>query len=97
MRSSQAGRALRGRPTDRARRFAHSKRPGSRDSPRALGRCLAARPSETTLASALSTLVSLQGATAQELAKFRLSFEANTAWWAARRADDDDVTRSKHA
>src|SRR5205823_13403502 len=33
-----------------------------------------------------------QGATAQELAEFRLSFEADTAWWAARRADADDVT-----
>src|SRR4051795_3052218 len=56
------------------------------------GGAYAARPSETTLASALSTLVSLQGATAQELAEFRLSFEADTAWWAARRADADDVT-----
>jgi GntR family transcriptional regulator, transcriptional repressor for pyruvate dehydrogenase complex len=56
------------------------------------GGAYAARPSEATLASALSTLVSLQGATAQELAEFRLSFEADTAWWAARRADADDVT-----
>src|SRR5436189_5748381 len=56
------------------------------------GGTYAARPSEATLGSALSTLVSLQGATAQELAEFRLSFEADTAWWAARRADDDDVT-----
>jgi len=56
------------------------------------GGTYAARPSEATLASALSTLVSLQGATAQELAEFWLSFEADTAWWAARRADADDVT-----
>ena len=55
------------------------------------GGAYATRPSEATLASALSTLVSLQGATAQELAEFRLSFEADTAWWAARRADADDV------
>jgi len=55
------------------------------------GGTYAARPSEATLAAALSTLVSLQGATAQELAEFRLSFEADTAWWAARRADADDV------
>src|SRR5438067_1869929 len=55
------------------------------------GGAYAARPSEATLGSALSTLVSLQGATAQELAEFRLSFEADTAWWAARRADADDV------
>src|SRR5207245_5469222 len=56
------------------------------------GGTYAARPSEATLASALSTLVSLQGATAQELAEFRLSFEADTAWWAARRADADGVS-----
>jgi GntR family transcriptional regulator, transcriptional repressor for pyruvate dehydrogenase complex len=55
------------------------------------GGAYAARPSEATLASALSTLVNLQGASAQELAEFRLSFEADTAWWAARRADADDV------
>jgi DNA-binding FadR family transcriptional regulator len=55
------------------------------------GGAYATRPSEATLASAVSTLVSLQGATAQELAEFRLSFEADTAWWAARRADVDDV------
>src|SRR3954469_913555 len=50
------------------------------------GGAYAARPSEATLASALSTLVSLRGASAQELAEFRLSFEADNAWWAARRA-----------
>jgi GntR family transcriptional regulator, transcriptional repressor for pyruvate dehydrogenase complex len=33
----------------------------------------------------------MHGATAQELAEFRLSFEADTAWWAAQRADADDV------
>jgi GntR family transcriptional repressor for pyruvate dehydrogenase complex len=55
------------------------------------GGAYAARPSEATLGSALSTLVSLRGASAQELAEFRLGFEAETAWWAARRADADDV------
>jgi GntR family transcriptional repressor for pyruvate dehydrogenase complex len=55
------------------------------------GGAYAARPSEATLGSALSTLVSLRGASAQELAEFRLGFEADTAWWAARRADADDV------
>jgi GntR family transcriptional regulator, transcriptional repressor for pyruvate dehydrogenase complex len=55
------------------------------------GGAYAARPSEATLASALSTLVSLRGASAQELAEFRLSFEADTAWWAARRADAADI------
>jgi DNA-binding FadR family transcriptional regulator len=55
------------------------------------GGAYAARPSEATLGSALSTLVSLRGASAQELAEFRLSFEADTAWWAARRADAEDI------
>jgi GntR family transcriptional repressor for pyruvate dehydrogenase complex len=55
------------------------------------GGAYASRPSEATLGSALSTLVSLHGATPQELAEFRLSFEADNAWWAARRADADDV------
>jgi GntR family transcriptional regulator, transcriptional repressor for pyruvate dehydrogenase complex len=55
------------------------------------GGAFAAQPSEATLGSALSTLVSLRGAGAQELAEFRLGFEADTAWWAARRADTDDI------
>jgi GntR family transcriptional repressor for pyruvate dehydrogenase complex len=55
------------------------------------GGAYATRPSEATLGTALSTLVSLEGASAQELAEFRISFEAENAWWAAQRADDDDV------
>src|SRR3954449_1111643 len=55
------------------------------------GGAYAARPSEATLGSALSTLVSLRGASPQELAEFRLGFQAATAWWAAKRADADDV------
>jgi GntR family transcriptional regulator, transcriptional repressor for pyruvate dehydrogenase complex len=55
------------------------------------GGAYAVRPSEATLGSALSTLVALQGANAQELAEFRLGFEPDTAWWAARRADADDI------
>jgi GntR family transcriptional repressor for pyruvate dehydrogenase complex len=55
------------------------------------GGAFAARPSEATLGSALSTLVSLRGASPQELAEFRLSFEADNAWWAARRADTADI------
>ena len=55
------------------------------------GGAFAARPSEETLGTALFTLVSLRGASAQELAEFRLSFEADTAWWAAKRADADDI------
>jgi GntR family transcriptional regulator, transcriptional repressor for pyruvate dehydrogenase complex len=59
------------------------------------GGAYAVRPSEATLGAALATLVSLRGATAQELAEFRLSFEADNAWWAARRADADDVAALK--
>src|SRR3954452_17393479 len=55
------------------------------------GGAFAARPSEATVGSALATLVSLRGASAQELAEFRLGFEAEAAWWAARRADAGDV------
>jgi GntR family transcriptional repressor for pyruvate dehydrogenase complex len=55
------------------------------------GGAFAVRPSEETLGTAFSTLVSLRGASAQELAEFRLSFEADNAWWAAKRANDDDV------
>jgi GntR family transcriptional regulator, transcriptional repressor for pyruvate dehydrogenase complex len=57
------------------------------------GGAYASRPSETTIGEAVSTLVSLHGASAQELAEFRLTFEADNAWWAARRADADDVDR----
>lgn len=55
------------------------------------GGAYAVRPSEATLGSALSTLVSLEGASAQELAEFRLGFEPDTAWWAALRADAEDI------
>jgi GntR family transcriptional repressor for pyruvate dehydrogenase complex len=55
------------------------------------GGAYAVRPSEATLGSALSTLVSLDGASAQELAEFRLGFEPDTAWWAALRADTEDI------
>jgi GntR family transcriptional regulator, transcriptional repressor for pyruvate dehydrogenase complex len=55
------------------------------------GGAYAAQPSEATLGDALSTLLSLRGASSQELAEFRLSFESDNAWWAAQRADADDV------
>jgi GntR family transcriptional repressor for pyruvate dehydrogenase complex len=57
------------------------------------GGAYAVRPSESTLGAALATLVSLRGATAQELAEFRLSFEAENAWWAAQRADATDIAK----
>jgi GntR family transcriptional repressor for pyruvate dehydrogenase complex len=56
------------------------------------GGAYAAQPSEATLGSALATLISLRGASPQELAEFRLGFEADTAWWAAQRAEADDVS-----
>jgi len=55
------------------------------------GGAYATRPSEETLGSSLATLLSLRGASAQELAEFRMSFEVDTAWWAARRADAGDI------
>src|SRR5207342_1855343 len=55
------------------------------------GGAYAVRPSEATLGAALSTLVSMRGASAQELAEFRLSFEEENAWWAARRANETDI------
>src|SRR4051812_20836770 len=55
------------------------------------GGAYAIRPSEATLGTALSTLVSLRGADARELAEFRLSFEADNAGWAAKRADEAAV------
>ncbi len=55
------------------------------------GGAYAVRPSEATLGAALSTLVSMRGASARELAEFRLSFEEENAWWAARRADETDI------
>ena len=55
------------------------------------GGVYAATPPVETVSSALATLVTLQGASAQEAAELRVSFEGENAWWAARRADGDDV------
>ncbi len=55
------------------------------------GGAFAVRPSESTLGAALATLVSMRGASAQELAEFRVGFEVENAVWAARRATADDV------
>lgn len=60
------------------------------------GGAYAAQPSEATLGDALSTLLSLRGASAQELAEFRIPFEADNAWWAARRANADDIAALEH-
>jgi DNA-binding FadR family transcriptional regulator len=80
-----------GRPTLReALRFLEANgvieiRPGKK------GGAFVVSPSEQTLASALSTLLALGRAPARDLAEFRLSFEPENAWWAARRATPDDV------
>jgi GntR family transcriptional repressor for pyruvate dehydrogenase complex len=55
------------------------------------GGTYAIAPSLTTLGDALATLVNFRGASAQDLAEFRASFEAESARWAARRADDADI------
>lgn len=79
-----------GRPTLReALRFLEANgvieiRPGKK------GGAFVVSPSEQTLASALSTLLALGRAPARDLAEFRLSFEPENAWWAAKRATLDD-------
>jgi GntR family transcriptional repressor for pyruvate dehydrogenase complex len=50
-------------------------------------------PSGDSVGSALAALIRLRGATAAELNEFRTSFEGETAAWAARRAEPDDVER----
>jgi GntR family transcriptional repressor for pyruvate dehydrogenase complex len=55
------------------------------------GGAYAVTPAESTLGSALATLVNLRGASAQDLAEFRVSFEGENAWWAAQRAEPDDL------
>lgn len=48
-------------------------------------------PSEATLGDALATLVNFRGASAGDLAEFRVSFESDNAWWAATRAEPKDI------
>jgi GntR family transcriptional repressor for pyruvate dehydrogenase complex len=48
-------------------------------------------PSEKTLGNALSTLLAFGDAPAADLAEFRLAFEPENAWWAAKRATPDDL------
>jgi GntR family transcriptional repressor for pyruvate dehydrogenase complex len=48
-------------------------------------------PSGDGVGSALAALIRLRQATAGELNEFRTSFEGETAAWAARRAEHDDV------
>jgi GntR family transcriptional repressor for pyruvate dehydrogenase complex len=55
------------------------------------GGSYAVTPSETTLGDALASLVSLRGASLEDLAEFRVDFEGENAAWAARRADAGDI------
>lgn len=57
------------------------------------GGSFAATPPVSVVADALSTFVGLQGASVQDLAEFRISFEGENAWWAAQRADAEDVAQ----
>jgi DNA-binding FadR family transcriptional regulator len=56
------------------------------------GGSYAATPSESTVGDALAALVSLRGASLEDLAEFRVDFEGENAAWAARRADAADIT-----
>src|SRR4051794_41549805 len=56
------------------------------------GGSYAVTPSESTLGDALAALVSLRGASLEDLAEFRLDFEGENAAWAARRADAGDLS-----
>jgi GntR family transcriptional repressor for pyruvate dehydrogenase complex len=55
------------------------------------GGSYAVTPSESTLGDALASLVSLRGASLEDLSEFRVDFEGENAAWAARRADASDI------
>jgi DNA-binding FadR family transcriptional regulator len=54
------------------------------------GGLFAAEPTGTNVGAALETLLRFRPPTRAELMEFRLSFEGETAWWAARRATPED-------
>jgi GntR family transcriptional repressor for pyruvate dehydrogenase complex len=56
----------------------------------ASGGAFAAEPDEQLLGDALGTLLAFRGATARDLAEFRLAFEADNARWAVRNATAED-------
>lgn len=62
-------------------------RPGS------AGGIFACEPDGDQVGAALEALLRFRRATAQELSEFRVSFESETANWAAQRADANDVER----
>jgi GntR family transcriptional repressor for pyruvate dehydrogenase complex len=56
----------------------------------ATGGAFAAEPDERLLGDALGTLLAFRGATANDLAEFRVAFEADNARWAVRKASAED-------
>lgn len=52
-------------------------------------------PKADRVGQALSALIRFRGATAIELAEFRTNFEAENAFWAARRATDVDIAKMR--
>ncbi len=63
--------------------------------PGAAGGIFTSEPQADHLGSALEALLRFRHATVQELAEFRVSFEGETARWAAQRADEADVAHLK--
>lgn len=57
------------------------------------GGAFAIAPPSSLVGNAVATLLNLQGASLRDLAEFRVTFEPENAWWAAQRADDDDMAR----
>ena len=55
------------------------------------GGAFAVPPSLSLVGDAVATLLNLRGASLRDLAEFRVSFEPENAWWAAQRADNDDI------
>jgi GntR family transcriptional regulator, transcriptional repressor for pyruvate dehydrogenase complex len=55
------------------------------------GGAFAIAPASSVVGDAVATLIRFRGASLRDLAEFRLSFEPENAWWAAQRADDDDI------
>jgi DNA-binding FadR family transcriptional regulator len=59
--------------------------------PGATGGMFASEPRGDQVGAALESLIRFSGATARDLWEFRVSFEGETAFWAAARATADDV------
>ena len=57
------------------------------------GGVFVAEPRADQVAQALEALIRFRGATAAELAEFRVGFEGETAYWAAKRATPADAAR----